>query len=85
MNAAERIRTLERLFNIREGLTRRDDTIAERMFNEPLKEGPWKGEALDKGMFQKMIDEYYTLRGWDSNGKPKPETLKRLGLEDICA
>jgi aldehyde:ferredoxin oxidoreductase len=85
MNAAERIRTLERLFNIREGLTRRDDTITERMFNEPLKEGPWKGEALDKGMFQKMIDEYYTLRGWDSDGKPKPETLKRLGLEDICA
>jgi aldehyde:ferredoxin oxidoreductase len=85
MTAAERIRTLERLFNIREGLTRRDDTIAERMFNEPLKEGPWKGEVLDKIMFEKMIDEYYSLRGWDSDGKPKPETLKRLGLESICA
>jgi aldehyde:ferredoxin oxidoreductase len=79
--AAERIRTLERLFNIREGLSRKDDTIAERLFNEPLKDGAWKGEVLDKEKFVEMIDAYYSLRGWDREGKPTQETLKRLGLE----
>jgi aldehyde:ferredoxin oxidoreductase len=81
MLAAERIRTLERLFNIREGLTRKDDTIAERMFNEPLKDGAWKGEALNREKFEQMKDAYYALRGWDTEGKPKQETLEKLGLE----
>lgn len=81
MMVAERIRTLERLFNIREGLTKKDDTLSERMFKESLKDGPWKGEFLDKEKFEKMKDEYYTLRGWDLNGIPKQETLKRLGLD----
>jgi aldehyde:ferredoxin oxidoreductase len=81
MTAAERIRTLERLFNIREGLTRRDDTVAERMFNEPLKDGAWKGEVLDREKFEQMKDAYYALRGWDLEGRPKQETLEKLGLE----
>jgi len=51
------------------------------MFREPLKDGPWKGEFLDKQKFEEMKDAYYTLRGWDLEGKPKQETLKRLGLE----
>jgi aldehyde:ferredoxin oxidoreductase len=79
--AAERVRTFERLFNIREGLSRKDDMIAERLFNEPLKDGAWKGEVLDKEKFVEMIDAYYSLRGWDHEGKPTQETLKRLGLE----
>jgi aldehyde:ferredoxin oxidoreductase len=78
--AAERIRTLERLFNIREGLSRKGDMIAERLFNEPLKNGAWKGEVLDKEKFEEMIDAYYSLRGWDHEGKPTKETLKRLEL-----
>jgi aldehyde:ferredoxin oxidoreductase len=81
MIVAERIRTLERLFDIREGLTRKDDALSERMFREPLKDGPWKGEFLDKQKFEKMKDEYYMLRGWDLDGIPKQETLKKLGLE----
>ena len=80
-SAGERVRTLERLFNIREGLSRKDDTLAERMFNEPLKDGPWKGEVLDKEKFEEMINAYYSLQGWDQEGRPKQETLKRLGLE----
>jgi len=79
--AAERIRTLERLFNVRQGLSRKDDTLAERLFNEPLKDGAWKGEVLDKEKFVGMIDAYYSLRGWDHEGKPTQETLKRLELE----
>ena len=79
--AAERIRPLERLFNVRQGLSRKDDTLAERLFNEPLKDGAWKGEVLDKEKFVGMIDAYYSLRGWDHEGKPTQETLKRLELE----
>jgi aldehyde:ferredoxin oxidoreductase len=77
---AERVRTLERLFNLRQGMTREDDTVAERMFTEPLAEGPWKGEVLDKAQFEQMKDSYYSLRGWDRDGRPESGTLKRLGL-----
>jgi aldehyde:ferredoxin oxidoreductase len=73
MAVAQRIITLERLFNIREGLSRKDDTIAERMFGEPLKDGIWKGEVLEKEKFEKMKDTYYSLRGWNQEGKPKQE------------
>ncbi|MGB9627412.1 MAG: aldehyde ferredoxin oxidoreductase family protein [Thermodesulfobacteriota bacterium] len=78
---AERIRTLERLFNIRDGLTRKDDTVAERMFSEPLKDGLWKGEVLNREKFEQMKDAYYAFRGWDSEGRPKQETLEKLGLK----
>jgi aldehyde:ferredoxin oxidoreductase len=81
MTAAERIRTLERLFNVREGLSRKDDTIAERMFQEPLKGGPWKGEVVDRERLEQMKGEYYSLRGWDREGRPTQETLQRLGLQ----
>jgi aldehyde:ferredoxin oxidoreductase len=80
MTVAERIRTLERLFNIREGLSRKDDTIAERMFREPLKDRAWKGEVLDKEKFEEMKGIYYSLRGWDQQGKPKQQTMQQLGL-----
>jgi aldehyde:ferredoxin oxidoreductase len=80
MTVAERVRTLERLFNIREGLSRKDDTIAQRMFREPLKDGAWKGEVLEKAKFEGMKDAYYSLRGWNQEGKPRQETLERLGL-----
>jgi aldehyde:ferredoxin oxidoreductase len=81
VTAAARIRALERLFNVRDGLNREDDTIAERMFQEPLKGGPWKGEAVDREGLEQMKDEYYSLRGWDREGRPTQETLQRLGLQ----
>jgi aldehyde:ferredoxin oxidoreductase len=80
MTVAERVRTLERLFNIREGLSRKDDAIAQRMFREPLKDGAWKGEVLEKEKFEGMKDAYYSLRGWNQEGKPRQETLERLRL-----
>jgi aldehyde:ferredoxin oxidoreductase len=77
VNAGERIWNLERLYNIREGLTREEDTLASRLLSEPMPEGPAKGQvvALDG-----MLSEYYRLRGWDPEGRPTPETLARLGL-----
>jgi aldehyde:ferredoxin oxidoreductase len=73
----ERIWNLEKQFNLAAGLTRKDDDLPPRLKNEPAKTGPAKG--LVSGI-DKMLPEYYQIRGWDAEGVPKPETLARLGL-----
>jgi aldehyde:ferredoxin oxidoreductase len=81
MLAAERSWNLKRCFNIREGLTRRDDRLPQLMF-EPLPDGPNKGQHMKD--LEGMLDEYYDALGWDrETGIPKPETLKKLDLQDI--
>ncbi|HEC94855.1 MAG TPA: aldehyde ferredoxin oxidoreductase, partial [Thermoplasmatales archaeon] len=80
--AGERIWNLTRLFNIREGVSRADDTLPKRVF-EPMKGGATDGVKLTKELFNKMLDEYYMLRGWSPEGVPTDETLKRLGLSSI--
>jgi aldehyde:ferredoxin oxidoreductase len=77
---AERIETLIRMFNNREGFTRKDDTLPYRTLNEPLPDGPAKGQCIGEENLNKMIDEYYALRGWDASGIPKKETLTRHEL-----
>ncbi len=77
LKSGERINNLVRLFNVREGLTKGDDTLPKRFLMEPLKEGPARGRVVD---LQALLKEYYFVRGWDEEGAPKPETLKRLGL-----
>ena len=79
---AERCYNLERLFNIREGLTRELDTLVDRYFDEPAPHGAPDvvGSVIDREKFTKMIDEYYEHHGWDPNGVPRQETLERLGL-----
>jgi aldehyde:ferredoxin oxidoreductase len=79
----ERIVTVTRAFNVREGIRRIDDTLPERFFREPLQEGPSKGLVLNKDEFQKMLDEYYEISGWDENGIPTEAKLLKLGLSDI--
>jgi aldehyde:ferredoxin oxidoreductase len=63
-----RVITLERKFNIREGFTRKDDTLPPRLLNEPLPEGMAEGKKVEG--LDIMLDDYYALRGWDSNGIP---------------
>ncbi len=73
----ERSYNLERLFNLREGLTAKDDTLPDRMTKEPQIEGrPDTVVPLDK-----MMPKYYQTRGWDKNGVPKKRKLKSLGIE----
>jgi aldehyde:ferredoxin oxidoreductase len=79
----ERALNLTRLFNIREGFTRQDDTLPQRLFNQPATRGPSKGQVVDKAAFEKMLDEYYQCMGWDTNGVPTEDKLKELGLEKI--
>jgi aldehyde:ferredoxin oxidoreductase len=84
---AERCNMIERLFNLREGLTREDlkkgDMLNHRYFDEPCRRGAPDvvGRVIDREKFKKMIDEFYEYKGLDKNGVPKPETLKRLVLE----
>jgi len=73
----ERIWNMERDFNNRAGFTSKDDNLPKRLMTEPAKTGPGKGtvSGLDK-----MLPEYYKVRGWDSEGRLNSETRKRLGL-----
>jgi aldehyde:ferredoxin oxidoreductase len=81
----ERINNLARAFNVREGFTRDDDTLPDRLMTEPLKEGASKGQFISKDDFKQMLDEYYTERGWDTNtGVPGREKLTELGLEYVA-
>lgn len=77
----ERAYNIARVFSIREGLTRADDTLPPRLLEDPLPEGPAAGKVNEN--LPAMLDKYYELRGWDkATGKPTPEKLKELGLEE---
>ncbi len=73
----ERIWNMEKDFNLRAGFPRKDDMLPKRLMTEAAKTGPAKGvvSGLDK-----MLPIYYQVRGWDEEGRIKPETRKRLGL-----
>jgi len=78
----ERAYNLARVFNVREGVTRTDDTLPPRLLEEPLPEGPAAGKVNEN--LPAMLDKYYELRGWDkATGKPTPEKLKELGLQEF--
>jgi aldehyde:ferredoxin oxidoreductase len=81
----ERINNLARAFNAREGFTRKDDTLPERLMTEPLKAGASKGHFISKEDLKQMLDEYYTERGWDvKTGTPGREKLTQLGLDYVA-
>jgi aldehyde:ferredoxin oxidoreductase len=73
----ERISTLARLFNVREGFTRSADTLPERNLAHPMVGGPATGHVVE---LDPMLDEYYRIMGWDENGIPTRERLEELGL-----
>jgi len=75
----ERIYNLEREFNVKAGFDREDDQLPKR-FEQPLEEGASSGNVFD---MEGMLDEYYDVMGWDERGRPKEETLKRLGVPEL--
>jgi len=75
----ERISTLARLFNVREGFSRAADTLPARNLTQPMTVGSAGGQVVD---LEPMLDEYYRIMGWAKNGVPTPERLKELGLSD---
>ena len=76
----ERIITLARLFNTREGFSIKDDTLPMRSLSEPLSSGPGKGQVVE---LDKLRADYYKLMGWDERGIPTDETIGRLGLKEL--
>lgn len=81
-DVGERLNNLCRMFNVREGFSRKDDTLPPRLMTEPLKFGLSKGEKISQEDLDFMLDEYYEARQWDSNGIPTAEKLTALGLQD---
>jgi aldehyde:ferredoxin oxidoreductase len=77
LKVGERIWNLQKLYNIKRGFGRKDDSLPARLLNEPLTEGAPRGQVYRP---EEMLDEYYTLRGWDREGTPTPARLKELGL-----
>lgn len=85
LKVSERVRNLERMFDVRQGVRRSDDALPRKFFEQPLKKGKYEGAILDKEKFEQMKDEYYELRGWDkSTGIPTKEKLEELGLKDVA-
>ena len=82
LRAGERIWNLIRVFNVRDGISRKYDTLPPRIFEDPLPDEPVKGVKLLREDFEKMLDEYYKLRGWDENGIPRREKLLELDLRE---
>jgi aldehyde:ferredoxin oxidoreductase len=81
MRSGERVYNLARSFSIREGLTAAADTLPRRLLDEPLPGGPAAGHVNELPL---LLETYYKLRGWDNKtGKPTPEKLAELELEDI--
>ena len=79
----ERIWNLNRLFNLKAGLTSADDSLPEKITKQALKDGPHDGRILSKADLEEMKALYYNLRGWDEEGKPTQEKLLEMRLEGV--
>ncbi|MGQ9654334.1 MAG: aldehyde ferredoxin oxidoreductase family protein [Thermodesulfobacteriota bacterium] len=77
--AGERIWNLERLFNVREGFKKEDDSLPPRLLREPMPSGPAAGHVVE---IDALLSDYYVVRGWDREGVPTADTLDRLGLSE---
>jgi aldehyde:ferredoxin oxidoreductase len=82
--SGERINNVARLFNVREGLGRKDDTLPYKVMHMPIPdEGPSKGAYVSQEELDLLLDDYYMARGWTSEGIPTLEKLKELGMDDL--
>lgn len=79
--AAERIINLERIYNGKLGLSRKDDTLPQRFLAEPMAKGKSAGETVDLDV---MLDEYYEIMGWTQHGLPTPKKIEELNLKKMA-
>ncbi len=77
VHIGERIWNIERLWNLKAGLTTADDTLPKRLMEEAHTEGPSAGVTVD---LDAMLPDYYAARGWTADGRPTTEKLMELGL-----
>jgi aldehyde:ferredoxin oxidoreductase len=82
--AGQRINTLARLINVREGLSRKDDTLPWKVMNLPIPDdGPAKGAVVTQEELDLLLDDYYQSRGWTADGIPTKSQIDKLGMEDL--
>jgi aldehyde:ferredoxin oxidoreductase len=78
----DRLQTMARAYNAREGMRREQDILPERLMSDPLPDGPGEGMVLDRASLERMKDTYYEMRGWDVvSGLPTPTKLHELDLD----
>jgi aldehyde:ferredoxin oxidoreductase len=80
----ERVYNIQRAFNVREGLTRKDDSLPSRIFEDPVPKGASKGSRIRRSEFEKMLDDYYQARGWSQDGMPTKAKLTILDLPEVA-
>jgi aldehyde:ferredoxin oxidoreductase len=80
----ERICNLERAFNVREGISRKDDKLPYRVMEEPVPDGPHQGMRCSHQELDQMLDEYYRLRGWTNQGIPTKKKIYELQLDFVA-
>jgi aldehyde:ferredoxin oxidoreductase len=80
LQVGERTWNLERLWNLKAGLTKADDTLPRRLLEQPHQEGPSQGVIVN---LDAMLPRYYAERGWDDEGIPTVDKLSELGLASI--
>jgi aldehyde:ferredoxin oxidoreductase len=78
LHIGERTNWIKKLINLREGLTRKEDTLPPRVMEDEILEGPSKGSKITFEELEKMVDDYYAARGWDPSGKPNREQIREV-------
>lgn len=84
LQRGDKIYTLERVLNVRDGISRKDDYPPARILEEPLLKGPAKGKIIGHENYERMLNELYQIRGWDKKGHPKRSKLEELEMWDIA-
>jgi len=84
LTAGERAYNVSKAFNVREGFSREDDSLPRRVMEERVPDGPSEGEIISRDKFQRELDRYYAVRGWNSEGMPLNMTLNELDLPEIA-
>ena len=78
----EHIVNIEKAYIIRKGVRRSSDTLPKRFLKESVRMGPSAGHVIE---LSRMLDEYYSVRGWDpESGVPTEAKLRELGLQDVA-
>ncbi|MGB9135274.1 MAG: aldehyde ferredoxin oxidoreductase C-terminal domain-containing protein [Candidatus Bathyarchaeia archaeon] len=84
LTVGERVYNLQRAFNAREGLDRNNGTLPPRVFEDPIPNGASRGSFLKGSEFERMLDDYYQVRGWSQNGVPTKVNLALPGLDEVA-
>jgi aldehyde:ferredoxin oxidoreductase len=85
MEIGNRIYNLERIILNREGITRKDDMLPDRFLKEAVPSGPIKGQRLTEEMYNRILDDYYSSRGWEKTGIVSDTVIEKCGLKELTA